>query len=91
MRTSPGRIGNRYVLCVSNRGYRASLVVRRVYRTKRDSRAAELGLIRVFDKSGSDYLYPETLFVPISLPRGAGRVFRSAYRRQYSSAPARAG
>lgn len=70
--------GSQYVICVSNRGYRASLLVRRIYRTKPDPQAAKHGLVRVVDESGEDYLYPEQLFVAISLPRGAGRAFRAA-------------
>ena len=38
-----------------------------------DDRAAEEGCLRVIDESGEDYLYPATFFVPIELPRGAGR------------------
>jgi hypothetical protein len=70
--------GQQYVVCVSNRGHRASLLVRRIYRAKRDPQAARHGLIRVIDESGEDYLYPERLFVAIELPRGAGRAFRAA-------------
>ncbi len=67
-----------YLLCVSNRGYRASLIVRRIYRAKPDPKAAHLGLVRVVDESGEDYLYPQQLFVAIELPREAGRAFRAA-------------
>lgn len=70
--------GSQYVLCVSNRGYRASLLVRRIYRMKVDPQAAKHGLVRVVDESGEDYLYPEKLFVAVALPRGAGRAFRAA-------------
>jgi hypothetical protein len=30
--------------------------------------AARLGMVRVIDESGEDYLYPSALFVPIDLP-----------------------
>ncbi|TMQ62756.1 MAG: hypothetical protein E6K79_11910 [Candidatus Eisenbacteria bacterium] len=70
--------GTQYVICISNRGYRASLVVRRIYRMKPDPKAMKHGLLRVVDESGEDYLYPEKLFVTIALPRGAGRAFRAA-------------
>ena len=70
--------GRQYVVCVSNRGYRASLVVRRIYRAKPDPQAAKHGLVRVVDESGEDYLYPGALFVAIALPEGAGRAFKAA-------------
>jgi hypothetical protein len=67
-----------YVLCVANRGFRASLMVRRIYRTLSDPAAEKRGLVRVVDESGEGYLYPENLFVAIELPRGATRAFRAA-------------
>ena len=67
-----------YVLCVSNRGFRASLIVCKVYRTIADATAEARGLIRVIDESGEGYLYPDRLFVAIEVPRGASRAFRAA-------------
>jgi len=58
-----------YVLCVDNEGYRASLVVRRVYPRLPDPEAAKRGLVRVVDESNEDYLFPSELFVPIKLPK----------------------
>jgi hypothetical protein len=52
----------RFVLCIKNDGY-----------------AASLGLVRVADESGEDYLYPADYFVPIDAllsefrTRGAAR------------------
>jgi hypothetical protein len=45
-----------YVLCVRNRGYRASLELRKVYRRIADTWAQSHGLIRIVDESGEDYL-----------------------------------
>lgn len=67
-----------YVLCISNRGFRASLIVRKIYRTRADSRAEARGMIRVIDESGEGYLYPDRMFVAIEVPRGASRAFRAA-------------
>ena len=66
---------NRYVLCVSNRGFAASLEVRKVYRARPDPEGQKHGLLRVIDESGEDYLYPERLFVPIEVPSVATRMF----------------
>lgn len=59
---------SRYVVCLSNRGYTASLVVRRLYRALDDPAAARRGLMRVVDESGADYLYPRRLFAALELP-----------------------
>ena len=63
----------RYVLCVSNDGYEASLVVRRVYEQVPDPDAATHELIRVIDESGEDYLFPDELFAPIRISRAVSR------------------
>jgi hypothetical protein len=68
----------RYVLCVNNRGYAASLEVRKVYRLRPDPEANAHGLFRVIDESGEDYLYPEKFFVLIDVPREAVAVFSAS-------------
>jgi len=69
-RTRPHR---RFVLCVKNDKYPASLEVGKVYRVIPDALAARHKMVRVVDESGEDYLYPADGFVPISLPRLAVR------------------
>jgi hypothetical protein len=59
---------SRFVVCVKNEGYPASLELRKIYRVGADVRAAEHHMIRVVDESGEDYLYPADYFVPIELP-----------------------
>jgi hypothetical protein len=46
------------------------LQVLKVYRRPPDADAAAdpKGFVRVIDDSGEDYLYPETLFLPLPLP-----------------------
>ena len=56
-----------FVVCLDNKGYDASLDVRKIYRTVADAKADKLGLIRVIDESGEDYLYPKKLFAAIDL------------------------
>ncbi|MBM3984507.1 MAG: hypothetical protein FJ296_02260 [Planctomycetes bacterium] len=65
-----------YVLCVRNRGYAASLEVRKLYRRLEDSRATRLGLLRVVDESGEDYLSPADCFVRLRLGEAALRALR---------------
>ena len=65
----------RYVVCVDNRGNRAALEVRKIYRLLDDPAARTRGLLRVIDESGEDYLYPERFFVSIAVPSRAIRAF----------------
>ncbi|MDI7267650.1 MAG: hypothetical protein QME96_06620 [Myxococcota bacterium] len=58
-----------YVICLSNRRYKASLIVRKVYVSVSDSDAERHGLLRVIDESGEDYLFPKSLFAAIDLPK----------------------
>jgi len=60
----------RYVLCLSNEGYPASLEPRKLYRALPDAEGEEAGLVRIVDESGDDYLYPASLFASVELPPG---------------------
>jgi hypothetical protein len=57
----------RYVVCLSNRGYAASLERRKIYVALADEEAERRGLIRVIDESGEDYLYPAGRFADVVL------------------------
>jgi len=59
-------------------GYPASLERRKIYIAVRDTAAAKLGLLRVIDESGEDYLYPKTLFRAIVLPLAVKRAVLGA-------------
>jgi hypothetical protein len=58
---------SRFVICVENKGYKASLEKRKVYISVPDAKALKHGHIRVVDESGEDYLYPKSLFLPITV------------------------
>jgi len=62
-----------FAVCISNKGYAASLEVRKIYRLIPDKAGAKHGLVRVVDEMGGDYLFPEEYFVPIKLPQAAER------------------
>jgi hypothetical protein len=59
----------RFLLCVNNTAYPASLEVRKVYPEVPDAAAAAKGFVRVIDESGEDYLYPADYFVAVDLPQ----------------------
>ncbi len=67
-----------FVICIGNKGYAASLELRKIYQVIPDKRAAGLCQLRVIDESGEDYLYPEDFFVPVQLPQAAERAVRRA-------------
>jgi len=69
---------DRFVICVNNDGYPASLELRKVYRVIPDEVAGTRGFVRVVDESGEDYLYPQDLFVPIEVPQSAHGAFAHA-------------
>ncbi len=65
----------RFVLCIRNDGYQASLERRKIYRVIADSQAESKGMLRLVDESGEDYLFPSDYFVPIQVPTEANVAF----------------
>jgi hypothetical protein len=57
----------RFLICIGNDGYQASLETRKVYQEIPDPDAEVEGLVRVIDESGEDYLFPKALFLPVEL------------------------
>ncbi len=74
----PKRGEARFVVCVRNAGYPASLEVRKLYRLLNDEQASKHGQVRVIDELGEDYLYPEAYFIPVKLPQSAQRAMLRA-------------
>ena len=67
----------KFALCVENRDA-DDLQKRKVYRVLPDSEAESEGYLRVIDDSGEDYLYPQSYFIIVQLPREAQEALRSA-------------
>ncbi len=59
-----------FALCVENKDSE-DLEKRKIYRVLPDKEAEKEGYLRVIDESGEDYLYPQSYFVIIRLPREA--------------------
>lgn len=59
----------RFVVCINNTGYPASLELHKIYRVVTDKEAEKSGDMRVVDESGEDYLYPASYFTPIEVPK----------------------
>ncbi len=58
----------KFVVCINNDDYLASLELHKIYRVLPDEDAALDGDLRVIDESGEDYLYSAERFVPIVVP-----------------------
>jgi hypothetical protein len=67
-----------FAVCLRNRGFAASLEVRKLYQFINDPVAEANNLIRVVDESGEDYLYPARLFRMLALPGDIQRALRMA-------------
>jgi len=63
------RMKKRFVVCVRNTGYPASLELRKIYQALADPEGEAHGLIRVIDESGEDYLHPQKFFMSLDLPQ----------------------
>lgn len=63
------KISNQFVVCLKNNGYEVSLEPRKIYQVLPDKEAESHKMLRVLDESGEDYLFPASLFSPISLPQ----------------------
>ena len=63
------RTASRFLICVENKGYTVSLEKRKIYVAIPDATALKHGQVRVIDESGEDYLYPKSLFMPITIPQ----------------------
>jgi len=58
----------KFLLCVDNKGYEASLEVRKLYEKIPDREAERHNQVRIIDESGENYLFPATFFAPVGLP-----------------------
>ena len=74
-----------FVVCVKNKGYTASLELRKLYQVISDDTAEKLHQIRVIDESGEDYLYPQDFFVQVRFAEGAEKAVRKAVASAFPS------
>jgi hypothetical protein len=67
-----------FAVCVKNHDYPASLELRKIYQIVPDRESGSLGLLRIIDESGEDYLYPAAYFLPIKLSPAIQKAVRLA-------------
>jgi hypothetical protein len=66
-----------FALCIENKDCE-DLEKRKIYRVIPDEESEKEGYLRVIDESGEDYLYPQSYFVLVELPREAQEALRVA-------------
>jgi hypothetical protein len=66
-----------FALCVENKDCE-DLEKRKIYEVLPDEEAEKEGYLRIIDESGEDYLYPQSYFVLVQLPREAQEALRVA-------------
>ena len=59
---------HKFLICVDNDGYDASLEIRKLYEKIPDREVERHNQVRIIDESGEDYLYPCRFFAPVRLP-----------------------
>ena len=63
----------RFVVCINNFDYEASLELHKIYPVIPDLDAAQDGDLRIVDESGEDYLHAASRFVAIEVPKALER------------------
>ena len=66
-----------FVLCIENKDCE-DLEKRKIYQVLPDDEATREGYLKVIDESGEDYLYPESYFILVHLPREAQEALQAA-------------
>jgi hypothetical protein len=77
---------SRFVICVDNRQYPASLELHKLYRVIPDKGAQADGDLRIIDESGEDYLFPADYFILIELPQPVVRALNKSFARTSTQA-----
>lgn len=72
------KAARRFVVCLKNDGYEASLERNKLYVVIPDRRAEADGLLRVIDEDAEDYLYPARWFVALEVPKIVERALLKA-------------
>jgi len=66
-----------FALCIENKECE-DLEKRKIYVVLPDDEAAKEGYMRIVDESGEDYLYPQSYFILVELPREAKNALKLA-------------
>ncbi|HZG42769.1 MAG TPA: hypothetical protein VEY93_07395 [Longimicrobium sp.] len=79
MKIEPPAESEQFVVCVDNEGYGFDLLLEKRYRVIPDPDGEEVGLVRVVDETGEDYLYPRSMFAAVEPSQAAqGEMLRAS-------------
>jgi hypothetical protein len=67
----------KFALCIENKDCE-DLEKRKIYQVLQDDEAEKEGYLRIIDESGEDYLYPQSYFIFVQLPREAQEALQVA-------------
>jgi hypothetical protein len=70
----------KFALCIENKDC-DDLERKKIYQVLPDEDAVNDGYLRVIDESGEDYLYPQSYFILVELPRKAQDAFLASSNR----------
>ena len=65
----------KFAVCIENKDCE-DLETRKIYLILPDEEGEKEGYIRVIDESGEDYLYPQSYFIVVQLPRKAQKALQ---------------
>lgn len=71
----------KFVVCLNNEGFVASLEIGKLYQIIPDTEAEKLGGFRVIDEDGEDYFYDAEMFCPLQVPPIVARTLMSVSKQ----------
>jgi hypothetical protein len=71
----------KFVVCLNNKGYAASLEIGKLYQIIPDEEAEKIGGLRMIDEDGEDYLYDAKMFCPLQVPPIVAQTLISVSKR----------
>ncbi len=71
----------KFVVCLNNEGFLASLEIGKLYRIIPDKEAEKLGGLRVVDEDGEDYFYDAEMFCPLQVPPIVAQILMSVSKQ----------
>lgn len=71
----------KFVVCLNNEGFSASLEIGKLYQIIPDTEAEKLGGFRVIDEDGEDYFYDAEMFCPLQVPPIVARTLMSVSKQ----------
>ena len=76
-----GEYKRHFAICIDITGYKASLILRKIYEILPDEAAAKDDLLRLVDETGESYLYHEIQFVVVEFPMEVERALIASQNR----------